>query len=267
MTAPSDHQTEIVFMSEGPVPDSTRDQAQRMVEKLADISPRPVIFARIKVLVDEDRDPGEHVVVQGTVDVSGSLIRAQASASTPRQALGIAEARLERRLNRLRQRRKDAAKRPHAAPPGVWRSGDLPSERPGYYERPPEEREIVRRKTYAPEDISIDEALFDLDVLDYRFFLFTDKEDHKPSVVYEDGDEVFLRKIDGSHSSGDTAQIPIEVNDTPAPSIGVEDAIGRLDVSDEPFIFFEDSKTGEACVLYRRYDGHYGLIVPASSEH
>ena len=38
--------------------------------------------------------------------------------------------------------------------------------------------------------------------------------------------------------------------------------IERLDASAEPHIFFANATTGRGNVLYRRYDGHYGLIVP-----
>jgi len=31
----------------------------------------------------------------------------------------------------------------------------------------------------------------------------------------------------------------------------------------KPFVLFTDPDTARACVAYRRYDGHYGLITPA----
>jgi ribosome-associated translation inhibitor RaiA len=265
MTTPQESSPQIVYMTDGPVPESVRQGADSMVGKLADISPRPVIFARVKVKVDEARNPDEQSIAQGTLDVSGSIIRAQAAAGNPQQAMGILENRLERRLARLAERREDANERPPYTPEGTWRRGDLPSKRPGYYDRPVEERRVIRKKTYAPEEeVSIDEAIFDLDVLDHRFFLFTDESDGKPSIVYEDGPGIALRKLDGSSPPTGGARASIDVNETPAPSVRVEEAIERLNVSDEPFVFFEDADTHLASVLYRRYDGHYGLIVPAS---
>ena len=259
--------TELIYKTDGPVPDTTRTRAQDMLDNLADMAPRPIIFGRVKAKVDEERDPDEQAIVQATMDVSGKIIRAEASASTIRQAIGIVESRLERRLTRLAERRQDANKRPPSTPPGEWRSGDLPSERPDYYDRPLEEREVIRRKTYAPEDeVSVSEALFDLEVLDYRFFLFTDEADNKPSIVYENEDGIALRKLDGSVPPEDEVRVEIGVNEAAAPRITVDDAIERLNVSDEPFIFFQEDGTGRASVLYRRYDGHYGLVSPAPSE-
>ena len=34
-----------------------------------------------------------------------------------------------------------------------------------------------------------------------------------------------------------------------------------FEVTGWPFVFFRDAGTGHACVLYHRYDGHYGLIT------
>ncbi len=257
--------TELNYHTKGPVPESMRDEASATVEKLASMAPRPIIFARVKVTVDDDRNPDESAVVQGTIDVSGELIRAQAAAEAPLQALRIVEQRLERRLSRLAERREQQNERPPFTPEGEWRSGDLPSKRPGYFDRPPEEREIIRRKTYPSEErISVEEAVFDLDVLDYRFFLFTDVSDGTPSVVYERDGDVLLRRIDGSRPPEDALRISIDVNETPAPSISAEDAIERLGLSDEAFIFFQDSEEETPRVLYRRYDGHYGLVEPAA---
>ena len=42
-----------------------------------------------------------------------------------------------------------------------WRHGDLPTQRPEYFDRPYDERELVRTKTFALEPISVDEAAFD----------------------------------------------------------------------------------------------------------
>lgn len=258
---------ELAYLTEGPVPDVARDRAQSMLDQLSDIAPRPIIFGRVKAKVDEERDPDEQAIVQATADVSGRIIRAEASAPTIRQAMGIVESRLERRLTRLAERRQDANKRPPSTPAGQWRSGDLPSQRPDYYDRPTEERRVIRRKTYAPdEDVSVGEALFDLDILDYRFFLFTDEADAKPSIVYEDEEGVALRKIDGSVPPEGEVRVEVRVNEAPAPRIAIDNAIERLNVSDEPFIFFEDEDTDRASVLYRRYDGHYGLVSPSESE-
>ena len=46
--------------------------------------------------------------------------------------------------------------------------------------------------------------------------------------------------------------------------MSLTDATGLLDLGAEPFVFFIDYRTGRGNVVYRRYDGHYGLVAPAT---
>ena len=264
MTSTFPEEVPFVFVDEGPVPESVRDDSAGIMGRLARKAPRPVLFARVKVLVDPDRDPDEEAIVQGTMDISGSIIRAQVAAPTPEDALNVLHDRLDRRLRRLAERRQTAQKRPPQTPEGEWRRGDLPSARPGFFPRPVEDREVVRRKTFAPrEEISVDEALFDLDVLDHRFFLFTDSADGEVSVVYEEGGRVRLQKVSGDLPSAGDLSLGVEPNPTPAAELEVAEARDLLDTTNAPFVFFQDAATGEGTVMYRRYDGHYGLVSPA----
>jgi len=54
----------------------------------------------------------------------------------------------------------------------------------------------------------------------------------------------------------------VEISDAAVPELNVDEAIERLDAAKEPFVFFADPATGRGNVLYRRYDGHYGLVTP-----
>jgi putative sigma-54 modulation protein len=42
--------------------------------------------------------------------------------------------------------------------------------------------------------------------------------------------------------------------------LSLEDAIALLDGSGQPFLMFKDAHSGETQLLYRRDDGHYGLM-------
>ncbi len=260
---PDAESPEIVFVTDGPVPESAHDQATKMIHTLSERAQRPVIFSRVKILVDMDRPTDERAVIQVVMDVSGELIRAQVSAPTPADALNTLTDRMERRLRKLAERRRDTRRRPPATPEGTWRSGDLPTARPDFYERPREERRVVRRKTFAPDAmVSVPEAIYDLDILDHRFFLFTDAADGEMSLVYEEDDKVMLRRLSGGSPEGDSAGSADMVNPTPAPELAVDEARDWLDATDAEFVFYRNKETGVANVLYRRYDGHYGLIEP-----
>lgn len=258
--------TRVIFKLEGPVGEDARREAEDLINRLAMKSPRPVIHARVKLRIDDDRPPNQRAMAQGSMDISGTVIRAQAAASSSREAISGLGQRLERRVRKVAERRETAKRRPPATPADSWRSGDLPTSRPGFYERPPEERRIVRRKSFAPDpEMSVAEALFDLDVLDYRFFLFREDFDHEMAVIYEDDDQVYLQKLIGADPTREDTQLPIRVNPTPAPELTPDQAADRLDVGGQPFVFFRNAETQQGCVVYRRYDGHYGLIEPATT--
>lgn len=255
---------EITFVTEGHVEDAARVRAEEVMRDLATKAPRPVIFARVKLREEPPRPLEDRYIAQATIDVSGTLLRAQVSESSMILAINTLGNRLERRLRDLRERRESANARPPSTEEGTWRSGDLPSARPGYFPRPREEREIVRRKTWAGDRISIAEALFDLHALDHRFFLFTDEVDGVDSIVYETDDAgVQLRRLTGDRPPHDGREdLSIEVVESPASELATEEAKDRLDSSNEPFVFYKDAETGRGTALYRRYDGHYGLIEP-----
>lgn len=252
----------VVYQTFGTVSTSTRTEAETVMERLADAAPRPVLYAKVKVANSTERDPDQSFVVQGTMDVSGTILRAQAAASTAGEALKAVEDRLQRRVNRLAEQRRDSSKRPPSTPPGTWRSGDLQERRPDYFDRPAEQRMVVRRKTFSPADqIPVSDALFDLEVMDYRFYLFIDEADQQPTIVYEEDDGTGIQKVDGSVPDAETLPIDMLVNETPAPRFTVTEAVDSLNMSGTPFLFFLDTERNRASVLYRRYDGHYGLIV------
>ena len=48
--------------------------------------------------------------------------------------------------------------------------------------------------------------------------------------------------------------------------MSVEEAIMQMNLLDHNFYVFENSATGDTCVVYARRDGEYGLIVPTKEE-
>ena len=45
-------------------------------------------------------------------------------------------------------------------------------------------------------------------------------------------------------------------------AIELEAAVAEMNAVGHRFLFFENAATGRGNVVYRRYDGHYGLIEP-----
>jgi len=59
--------------------------------------------------------------------------------------------------------------------------------------------------------------------------------------------------------------IEVTVADVAPPALTVPEAMQLLDLDGERLVFFANAATGRGNVLYRRFDGHYGLVTPAQS--
>ncbi len=234
----------------GRLPLRAKDYAEAKIGALVRYSPLPILRARVKLTELRHRSTGGHVMAEATLDVNGRPVRAQVAAGSSHEAIDLAQDRLRRKLSQLGK---------HPARQG----GRERSHRPGYAARPPVEREIVRHKAFEPETTTIDEAIFDLDLMDYDFQLFHDAESDVDSVVYRDAPHghriTHLRLVDTVPS----AAVSVTVDSWPAPVMPLAAAIDTLDAGEAAFVFFADSATGRGNVLYRRHDGHYGLITPA----
>jgi len=44
----------------------------------------------------------------------------------------------------------------------------------------------------------------------------------------------------------------------------IEEAVLQMDLTDQGFLVFTNARSSQINVLYRRKDGHYGLIQPRS---
>lgn len=237
---------EIQTTVHGTVGDELRRYAEEKLGRAARSACRPVLFARLTLREETSPHIQRPAVAKAALDVSGTLVRAHVAAGTMREAVDLLDERLRRRLEILAGQRRAARGETGLPEPGEWRHGSLPSERPAYFPRPPEEREVVRTKTYEPGPVTPKEAALDMELLDHDFHLFENADTGDDAVVY--------RTPDGGLR---IAESPVEET--------LEQAIERLETAGERFVFFRDAQTGRGNVVYHRYDGHYGLIVPATA--
>lgn len=239
--------------------------AREKLTRMLRLVEEPVLFSRITLRRFGDPARERPVNVKAALDINGTPVRVHIAAREVREAVDLVERRLrdklEHRAERIEARRQGAL----VAQPGEWRHGMLPTRRPEYFDRPPEEREIIRRKTFAVDELTPDEAAFDMEMLDYDFYLFRD--------LASGGDAVLERLPDGAYritrlrpvESAPPSAITLVESPNSAPTLTLEEAIARLDTGGEPFVFFADATTGRGTVVYRRYDGHYGVLEPADA--
>ena len=236
----------LTLAADDDVADEVRAHARGVLEQVARSAHRPVLGAKIVLRILRDPALGRPAVVKATLQVGSRHVRAHVAAATLAEAVDLVERRLRRNLERVEELERTRRRKTGVSGPGEWRHGDLPTSRPEHYPRPPVERELVRRKTFASVPVTPEEAALEMAALDYDFFLVTNADTGDESVVY--------RRSDGTTDLHQAALLFLE------------QAIERLDVSGDPFVFFVDPQTRRGNLLYVRYDGNYGLIEPAVEE-
>lgn len=254
--------TDFVVTTHGELPGAA-EYARNKIDKLARLIPRPVLHARVRLTKHGDPAVARAVVAQANLDVDGRLIRAQAHGVTAHEAVDRLEARLRHRLERAAQHWE--ARQGLASDPHEWRHESEPTHRGSYFPRPAAEVRIIRRKSFAMAPCTVDEAVLEMDLLDYDFHLFTEKGTGTVAVLYHGGTTGYRLALVAPALADQLSpfELPVTISSQPPPCLTEAQAAERLGLLDLPFLFFIDAAPGRACVLYRRYDGHYGLISPA----
>ena len=257
----------IDLSTHGVVGADVRRYAEEKIARVGRLAPRPILFARAKLTEEANPAVERRAVAEASLDVEGHVVRAHVAAHEMRAAVDLLEERLRRRLEELSEHIEARRQESGTPLPGEWRHGDLPTARPDYYPRPVEERELVSHKTFADGSQTPEEAALDMRLLDFDFYLFTNIASGEDNVIYwrPEGGLGWTQTTPGADRPDGYA---LELHPDPAPpsAMEIDQAMQRLDVSGEPFIFFVNSQSGRGNVLYRRYDGHYGLITPADHE-
>jgi len=158
--------------------------------KVEQLAPRA---QRVDVLISHEPNPRQadsSERVEITVLDKGPVVRAEATASDPYAALDLALAKLFERLRRTRDRRKDH--RSHAPAPAAEEPlpVDVPPAPDPAVEGEPFEVVLgdspvtIREKVHQAHPMSLDDALYEMELVGHPFFLFIDAETAQPAVVY-----------------------------------------------------------------------------------
>lgn len=239
------------------------EYAREKVLHAARAAPRPVLFGRLKLTHEPHRSLERPALAEVMLDLDGRPVRAHVAAHDLHEASDLLEQRLRRKLKDLEHESEFLRLFTGVAEPGEWQHGDLATRRPGFFPRPPDEREVVRRKTFTLGPLTPVEAAFEMEMLDHNFHLFLDADTGRDAVIYRlpDGSYELMRAGPVEGQGEGTVGIPVSLAEPPL--MRLAEAVRRLNASAEPFVFFKDALTGRGSVLYCRYDGHYGLIAPA----
>jgi len=172
------------------VPDHYR---QHVSDKLAKVERYDHKIIRADVELQHERNPRQNGSCQH-VEIScrtrGPVVRSEACAEDFYKALDLAAERLERRLRQAADRRRVHHGR--RTPKSMHEFASVGALEPEPEESAQGEEEhgeegpgrIVREKLHPAEPMSVDDALFEMELVGHDFYLFQDKESGCASVVY-----------------------------------------------------------------------------------
>jgi ribosomal subunit interface protein len=169
---------------------------QHLEEKLAKVPQIAPRIQRLDVVVSHEPNPRQSEVcerVEITTVGKGPVVRAEAAADDPYVALDRAYAKLLERLRRAHDRK--CVRRGKGAPESVAQATARLSEAPISPEPAPdavtapgsglEDSPVqIREKVHRTSPMSLDQALYEMELVGHDFYLYCDADTNQPSVVY-----------------------------------------------------------------------------------
>ncbi|WP_035793400.1 ribosome hibernation-promoting factor, HPF/YfiA family [Kitasatospora mediocidica] len=183
------------------VPKRFREHVAEKLEKVQKFDGK-VISLDVEVSKEHNpRQADRSERVEITVRTRGPVIRAEASAADPYAALDLASAKLDAQLRKSADRRRvhhGARTTPLSVAEATARIAALPGTATAEELAEPPVRKskagpldvegdgplVVREKTHGASPMTLDQALFEMELVGHDFYLFVEKDSGQPSVVY-----------------------------------------------------------------------------------
>ena len=167
-------------------------------EKLARLEKHDHRIIRVQVEVEKERNPRQHdraVRVELTALSKGPVIRAEAAAEDKMGALDLAVDKMAAQMRRAADRRRVHHGRHTPVSVGqalaeglideVERDDIVTHDRQvGPIDVTGDGPLVVREKTHPATPMTLDQALYEMELVGHDFYLYVDKESERPAVVY-----------------------------------------------------------------------------------
>ncbi|TQK72296.1 MULTISPECIES: ribosome hibernation-promoting factor, HPF/YfiA family [unclassified Nocardioides] len=171
---------------------------EHAAEKLTKLEKHDHRIIRVHVEVDCEPNPRQHdqaVHVELTAFSKGPVIRAEAAADDKMGALDLALDKMAAQMRKAADRRR--VHRGRRTPVSVGKAlSDVPTTVVEEDDEVAIERQVgpitvtgdgplvVREKTHPASPMTLDQALYEMELVGHDFYLYVDKESERPAVVY-----------------------------------------------------------------------------------
>jgi ribosomal subunit interface protein len=167
-----------------------------VTEKLSRLEKHDHRIIRVQVEVENERNPRQAdraVRLELTAYSKGPVIRAEASAEDKMSALDLAIDKMASQMRKAADRRRvHREKRERVADlldvptpeDGSSRDVEVADRQVGPITVTGDGPLVVREKSHPAVPMTLDQALYEMELVGHDFYLFVDKEHERPSVVY-----------------------------------------------------------------------------------
>jgi len=166
-----------------------------VTEKLSRLEKHDHRIIRVQVEVENERNPRQAdraVRLELTAFSKGPVIRAEASAEDKMSALDLALDKMASQMRKAADRRRVHRERRERVAdlldaPEVGSSADTTSEterQVGPITVTGDGPLVVREKTHAAAAMTLEQALYEMELVGHDFYLYVDKDTERPCVVY-----------------------------------------------------------------------------------
>lgn len=166
------------------VSDLERDYIDKKLTKLTRHLP-DITESLVEVTRGKTREPQNRYVIQVTVNIKGTLLRAEERAPLLATAIDNVTAALDRQIERFKGRRYARGRRA---------AERIEGEAAAVVEEAEPDSRLVRTKRFSVKPMSTDEAIEQMELLGHDFFLFLNSSSQQYNVVYRrrDGDYALI---------------------------------------------------------------------------
>jgi ribosomal subunit interface protein len=171
---------------------------EHVEDKLSRLEKHDHRIIRVEVLLERERNsrqPERQVRVELTAKSRGPVLRAEAAAEDKMAALDLALDKMSAQMRRAADRRKvhRGQHTPESVAQAMARAGEgvataedarVADRNVGPVAVDGDGPLVVREKTHAAAPITLEQALYEMELVGHDFYLFVDKESERPTVVY-----------------------------------------------------------------------------------
>jgi ribosomal subunit interface protein len=165
-----------------------------VADKLGRLEKHDHRIMRVQVEVENERNPRQSdraVRIELTAYSKGPVIRAEAAAVDKMGALDLALDKMAAQMRRANDRkvrahrgRPSIAELPTATEPGPGEDESVPERRVASMTVTGDGPPVVREKVHPARPMTLDQALYEMELVGHDFYLFVDRDTDRPAVVY-----------------------------------------------------------------------------------